>query len=248
MKPAPLPLFWFTDFGAAGPYVGQMEAAVWQVSPALRTINLLSDAPAADPELAAYLLAALVKQLPAEAVVVAVVDPGVGSDRAPLAVEADRRWLIGPDNGLLAVAMRQAQKVAAYAIDCSAQDLSVSFHGRDLFAPAAAGIAVGKLPSLTRVALPQLIGHDWPLETARIVYFDAFGNAFTGLTGAAFAAGVALECGGRSIYPARVFADADRSAPFWYRNSCGLVEIAWPSQSAQARLGLQLGDPVFVQG
>lgn len=242
------PIFLFTDFGAAGPYIGQMEAAVWQVSPALRTINLLSDAPTADPEASAYLLAALVKQLPAEALIVAVVDPGVGSERAALAVETDRRWLIGPDNGLLAIAMRQAQNVTAYVIDWPEDNLSVSFHGRDLFAPAAAGIASGKMPSLSRVDCQQRSGYDWPMEIARIVYFDAFGNAFTGLTGAAFSAQVVLECAGYLIRAARVFADADPSAPFWYRNSCGLVEIAWPAHSARARLGLKLGDPVMIHG
>ena len=94
-------LITFTDFGAVGPYLGQMRLALAQAAPMIPIVDLVSDAPAFRPESAARLLAALVDRLPAGSVVVAVVDPGVGGERPPLVLRADGRYFVGPGNGLL---------------------------------------------------------------------------------------------------------------------------------------------------
>lgn len=99
----------FTDFGASGPYVGQMKAAIAVAAPGVPVIDLMHDAPAFRNKASAYLLAALLRELPDGAVVLGVVDPGVGHpDRRPAAARIGGRWFVGPDNGLFAVAARHA--------------------------------------------------------------------------------------------------------------------------------------------
>ena len=101
----------FTDFGRDGPYVGQMHGAVHQaaIETTLPIIDLMHDAPAGEPMLSAYLLAAYAAPFPAASVFVCVVDPGVGTARAPVALRADEHWFVGPDNGLLEIAARRAR-------------------------------------------------------------------------------------------------------------------------------------------
>lgn len=109
----PRPVGLFTDFGLAGPYVGQMKGRLLTLAPATAVIDLMHDAPAFDPRSAAYLLAALVPEWPADMVVMAVVDPGVGGARRPLVAEIDGRWFVGPDNGLFELLWRRAIQARA---------------------------------------------------------------------------------------------------------------------------------------
>lgn len=229
----------FTDFGADGPYLGQMEAVLRLNAPGLPVINLLSDAPPGEPRLAAYLLAALAKEFPAGSVFLCVVDPGVGGGRLPLALEADGRWFVGPDNGLLNTVAAQAQSAAWHVITWQPGRLSASFHGRDLFAPTAARIALGELDGLRAHPGPAL--QAWPADIATIVYFDRYGNAITGWRHAPELDGKALLVSGLRIPQARTFSDMPPGAPFWYRNSMDLIEIAANLQRAQDSLGLRLG-------
>ena len=136
----------FTDFGLAGPYVGQMRAVLHARAPDAPVVNLFADAPRFEPKLAAYLLAAYVEEFPAGTVFLAVVDPGVGGARAPAIVEADGRWFVGPENGLFAILARRADAFRWWRITWTPARLSASFHGRDLFAPVAAMLASGEPP------------------------------------------------------------------------------------------------------
>ena len=106
--PAPL-IVLFTDFGVTGPYVGEMKARLALGAPGVPVIDLISDAPRFNPKAAAYLLAALAPGFPVDTVLLAVVDPGVGTaERLPAAVLADGRWYVGPGNGLFDVVARRA--------------------------------------------------------------------------------------------------------------------------------------------
>jgi len=133
----------FTDFGLDGPYVGQMKAVLHRDAPGVPVIDLFADAPAFDAKRSAYLLAAYAEEFPAPTVFLAVVDPGVGGARRPLMVEADGRRYVGPDNGLFEIVWRRARRRRGGAITWRPERLSASFHGRDLFAPVAARLAVG---------------------------------------------------------------------------------------------------------
>ena len=97
----------FTDFGLEGPYIGQVKAVLHAGAPGVPVIDLVADAPAHEPQLAAYLLAALVREFPAGTVFLGVVDPGVGGAREAVIVEADGRLYVGPHNGLFEIVLRR---------------------------------------------------------------------------------------------------------------------------------------------
>jgi S-adenosylmethionine hydrolase len=236
----------FTDFGPGGPYVGQMHAALQRDAPGTPVIDLVNDAPRFDPVAGAYLLAALVPQIADDAVVLAVVDPGVGGPRAPVMARAGRRWLVGPDNGLMAIAARDAETAEWWDITPPDAALSPSFHGRDLFAPVGAGLARGGALTGTRRRDGAHVGRDWPRDRAAVIYVDPYGNVMTGLRAATVAPDRAIGAASRAIAPARTFSDVPPGTAIWYENSCGLVEIAVNRGRADSDLGLAVGSPVTV--
>lgn len=239
----------FTDFGFAGPYVGQMRAVLAQQAPAVPVIDLFADLPPFDAMGAAYLLAAYADQWPPGTVFLCVVDPGVGGDRRALHLAADGRHFVGPDNGLLAIAARRARRTAWRAVTWRPDRLSASFHGRDLFAPVAARLARGEAVESEACAAP--VGCGWPDDLARVVYVDRYGNAMTGLRGgnltpdAVLAVGSPGE-GGQEIRRARTFSAVPIGSAFWYENANGLAEIAVNQGRADHALGLAPGTAVTV--
>ena len=241
-------IFLYTDFGAEGPYLAQVQAVLAAESPSVSVLNLLSNAPAGNPRPAAYLLAALAGTLPSGALVLGVVDPGVGGERLPIVVEAGRHRFVGPDNGLFSRAAARDPGARAWRIDWRPARLSASFHGRDLFAPVAARLAAGVDVPLTEVSLSQLAGSEWPDELGEVVYADVYGNLLTGLRGDGLSDFAVLEAGGRRLRYARTFSAVPAGEAFCYRNSCGLIEIAVNGGSARERLGLGVGAIVRVVG
>jgi S-adenosylmethionine hydrolase len=236
----------FTDFGPAGLYVGQMRAVLARDAPGVPVIELLSDAPAHRPVASAYLLAALAGDFTPGSVFVAVVDPGVGGERAAAALEADGRWFVGPDNGLMAIAARRAQQAQWWRVDWRPERLSASFHGRDLFSPVAARLATGAPPPGEAVGGDWPVGGELPDDLAEIVYIDHFGNAMTGLRAATLSGGADLDIGGRRLARARTFSDVPHGVAFWYENANGLAEIAVNGGRADETLGLAVGAKVLV--
>ena len=238
----------FTDFGPAGPYVGQVKAAIATAAPAVPVIDLFADAPAADPFRAAYLLAAYDDRFGPGTVFLGIVDPGVGSSRPPVALAADGRWYVGPGNGLFELVMRRAAEAELHRISWVPEWLSTSFHGRDLFAPVAAQIALGNIrPFLASGDGLEMPGSDWPDDLAEIVYVDHYGNALTGLRSGAVSPHAILAVGQSRILHASVFSAVPDGSSFWYVNSNGLVEIAVNSGHAASRLGLAIGMPVTIE-
>lgn len=234
-------VFLFTDFGSADIYVGQVKAALLEYAPSQSVVDLLHDAPAFNVRAAAHLLAALLARVPSGAVVLAVVDPGVGSAREAVAVRASGRWLVGPDNGLLSVAAGRAARHEAHVIAWRPKALSNSFHGRDLFAPVAGMLARGdrkraRLRKRTRLAVT--FGTS---DLREVIYVDHFGNVLTGLRASAFGRDRVLVVNGIRIPYARVFSEVPQGQLFWYVNSLGLVELAANSASAQRILGIAQG-------
>lgn len=231
----------FTDFGPAGPYLGQMEAVLRLNAPGVDVIHLVSDAPAPVP--AGYLLAALCRQFPEGCVFLCVVDPGVGGDREAFVLEADGRWFVGPDNGLLNAVAAQAGRKRWLRCDWRPASLSNSFHGRDLFAPVAARIAIRDFGWDHQVVTgPDLAA--WPADRATIVYFDHYGNALTGLRYRQEFAERVLRVNDRQVPYAEVFCAVEAGTAFWYRNSLELVEVAVNRGRADQALGLAIGDSV----
>jgi S-adenosylmethionine hydrolase len=237
-------LFLFTDFGAADIYVGQVKAVLSQLAPGVAVIDLTHEAPVFNVKAGAHLLAALATQIPAGSVTLAVVDPGVGGARNAVALNADGRWFVGPDNGLLSVLSARAVLCSASCITWRPAQLSSSFHGRDLFAPVAAALTRGESLAGKATVVDHLDVEFGAADFGEIIYIDHYGNALTGQRAHAVARDTCLAAGGVSIGYAHVYSDTPAGALFWYENSLGLVEIAGNGCSAAAKLGLAVGHPV----
>jgi len=239
----------FTDFGATGPYVGQVKAVLAREAPALPVIDLLHDAPAMNARASAYLLAALAPSIKGDAaqptVFAAVVDPGVGTDRRALALKADGRWFVGPDNGLLDIVALRARSAEWWDIRWRPEQLSATFHGRDLFAPVAARLARGEAVPGARCESP-LAARNWPADLDEVVYLDPYGNAATGLRAKIVGPEVVLRANQRCFQPVTTFGDAPAGTAIWYANSNDHAELAISEGSAAGSCGLAIGTKVSV--
>ena len=237
----------FTDFGLGGPYTGQVQAVLRRTAPDTDIISLFADAPAHDPKAAAYLLAAYVEEFPPGTVFLCVVDPGVGGTRTPGVFMADGRWYVGPENGLMEIVMRRAGDAAKWwEITWRPQRLSATFHGRDLFAPVAARIALGEEPPGRERPLEDTRRPEWPDDLAEVVFIDRFGNGLTGMRAAQVPAGAELEVAGKRLQWADAYLDVPPGAPFWYENANGLAELAVNQGRADRDLGLGIGTPIKI--
>jgi S-adenosylmethionine hydrolase len=236
-------LLLFTDFGPAGPYLGQMESVLRRLAPDTPVIHLLSDAPTGDPKPSSYLLAALRHGFPPGSIFLAIVDPGVGGTRKPVVLCADGQYFVGPDNGLFNTVAVQAEQSEWVEIVYKPADCSMSFHGRDIFAPVAAHLANGSADGLLK-PMHEPVLHGWPADLSAVIYFDYYGNAMTGLRYREFYDGRELLIRDQGIRQADSFCSVTVGEPFWYKNSSGLIEIAVNRGRARQRFNLQLGDAV----
>lgn len=256
-----------TDYGIDDGFVGVCEGVVARISPRPRVIHISHTVPPQDVRRGAAILAQAVSYLP-PAVHFAVVDPGVGTDRRGLVVVAAEGVLVGPDNGLLVPAAELLGGVrAAYELINPAYHLSTvsaTFHGRDVFAPAAAHLAAGVAPEnfgpavdaadLVRLPEPETTVEPGKLTT-EIRYIDTFGNIQLAATGADLDASGAragatahAHLNGRSVNATvgRTFADAILEGLIVYVDSGGRVALAVNGGSAAADFGGQPGDPVLL--
>jgi S-adenosylmethionine hydrolase len=175
-----------TDFGSADPYVGMMKGVIATICPAANVIDITHEVPPQDIRTGAFFLERSFRYFPTGTIHVAVVDPGVGTSRKPLAVRSKGHLFVGPDNGLLSLAARRPRAVTLTRTSHFREPVSHTFHGRDIFAPVAARLAAGaaweSLGRATRriVKLPSLS----PRRIARgmrgtVASVDRFGNLIT---------------------------------------------------------------------
>ena len=235
-----------TDYGWADAYVGQLKCVLHRDAPGIPVVDLLHAVPDFNAHAGAHLLDAFAP--PQDSVVLAVVDPGVGGPREPVALLADGIWYVGPDNGLLSICAQRARTAQAYRIVWRPEVLSDSFHGRDLFAPIAARLARGEAAimidqgSLLAIEALQVVFE--AADLPRVIYIDHYGNAWTGLRGALWDAQDRLRVKEHALPWKRTFMEAGKGEVFWHVNANGRVEIAANRASAAAILGLQVGDRV----
>lgn len=235
----------FTDFGWQGPYVGQMKAVLFRQAPGCNVIDLMHDAPYFNSRASAYLLASSVQSLPQDSVVIAVVDPGVGSPRRGVVLRADYRWYVGPDNGLLSIVAERAKSKHWYEIRDIFPEASASFHGRDIFAPVAARLYIEEEIEhfLSPIDPPNNI---FETDVSEIIYVDHFGNLMTGIRHECLNASQQIRFKGKILAQANTFSDVKSGQSFFYKNSQGLIEIATNSGSAQLHFAAEIGDSVEI--
>jgi hypothetical protein len=213
-------------------------------------VDVSHDVAAHDVECGRLALARYWRRFPPGTIHLAVVDPGVGSERAAIAVQSDGRMLVGPDNGLLSPALLVAGvEVVALPIPPTA---APTFHGRDVFAPAAAALAGGtpvsalgaafESPIVRRTPEPRRLA-DGSIE-GQVITIDRFGNAITNCLGIR---GGTIELAGASLPIARTYAEAAPGAVTALCGSAGLIEVAVRDGSAAAVLGIARGARVVYR-
>lgn len=238
----------FTDYGWHDPYVGQMKLVLASLAPGVAVVDLLHAVPDFNAHAGAHLLAALSGNLPVGAVVLAVVDPGVGGPREAVVVETDGRFFVGPDNGLLSVMAGRARITRTWRIHWRPETCSDSFHGRDLFAPIAGWIAAGNFPADKLTPVAELEVRFDTADLPRILYIDHYGNAWSGIRGGLAETNGNIEVNNHVLPWRRVFAEAGKGEAFWHVNSSGLIEISVNRGGAAGKLGLKVGDLVSLSG
>ncbi len=237
----------FTDFGWHGPYVGQMKAVIHQNAPGVDIVDLLHDVPTFDILAGSYLLDALYREFPKDSVFLSIVDPGVGNpERLPCIVKVDGYTFVGPDNGLFSVVAKRAKEVEWWDIGWKPEHLSSSFHGRDLFAPVAAALARGEMPASKERDPATRIDPELLEDLYNIIYIDHYGNCMTGIHADSLSDEHEIQIGKVSVQKAITFSSVPKGRAFWYKNSCGLVEVAINKNSAKNTLGVNVGDKIGV--
>jgi hypothetical protein len=248
-----------TDFGTSDGYVGAMKGVILSIAPDVHLVDLSHEIGAQDVPGAAYVLSRAALFFPAGTIHLAVVDPGVGSQRRPLLVTTPRASCVGPDNGLFTFALVETEAVA-FALDCPEfwlPDVSRTFHGRDIFAPVAAYLARGVAPhdlgSLVSdpVRLPQVApqrGADGRI-TGHIIHVDRFGNLITDIPGGWLEGGhwYAEVAGRRIDHFGSTYADAAVGALLMLVSSGGTLEIASRDGNAAAQLDVGVGEVVILR-
>jgi S-adenosylmethionine hydrolase len=251
------PVALLTDFGHDDHYVGVVHAVLERECPGVVRIDLGHALPAGDIWSAAFQLRCAWPHLPSDCVVLAVIDPGVGTSRRAVAVEVDGRYLVAPDNGLAASVGNVARAVE---LDWSLMGLakpSATFHGRDLFAPAAARLAAGGSigdlgaeidgDGLVPCPLPEPNQSDGGLDGV-ILVVDRFGNLATnvrddehpGLTEASWRAD-------RIARRVTTYAEGAPDEVILLEGSAGYLELAVNCGSAAEATGLERGDVVLLR-
>jgi S-adenosylmethionine hydrolase len=264
----PRPIVFLSDYGLDDEFVGICHMVMARSAPEARVIDLTHGVPRGEIARGAQVLADAVKYAPAGAVFLAVVDPGVGTQRLPLALEAGKSFLVGPDNGLLSLAWDALGGVErAYAIESSRvtlQPISATFHGRDVFAPVAAHLASGRpiddvgtpleLGQLKRLQAPGATSEPGSVRCT-VIGIDRFGNVQLSaraedLRQAQIDSLSQLEVStsGKhlSAQRAQTFGEAPTGAPAIIVNSSGRLALVVNEGDAAAALGLAMWDPVEV--
>ena len=255
-----------TDFGLQDTYVGIMKGVIASIAPQASVIDLTHSVAPQHIRHGALLLGSSSEWFPEGTVFVAVVDPGVGTSRRPIAVETDRAVFIAPDNGLLSIVLTQ-QCVRSCTVITRPQFMlpnpGATFHGRDLFSPAAAHVASGASPQElgTPVSTDSCVILDFPAPSTgdggttwdgEVLYSDIYGNLITSLktslTGSDLMPGEwSVRAGDHLIAEIqRTYGDVSEGATVAYTGSTGLLEIAIRNGNAARTLGLQEGDRVSL--
>lgn len=239
-----------TDFGTADGYVAEMKGVLLSGAPEARLVDVTHDIAPQDVEAGRLAIARYWRRYPAGTVHLAVVDPGVGTARAAIAVASDGRFLVGPDNGLLSPALLfSGAQAVALPLPPGA---SATFHGRDVFAPAAARLAAGApLDALGRPFEEPIVRRtpeprrrpDGAIE-GEVITVDRFGNAVTNLLAPR---GGVLEVAGTRLPVRRSYGDVAPRELTALVGSNGLLEVAQRDGSAAEQLGLRRGSPVVLR-
>lgn len=257
-----------TDFGEEDWFVGSMKGVMASICPGVRTVDITHLIPPGDIRRGAFTLRCAYRYFPRGTVHLAVVDPGVGSDRAVLVVRGGGYTFVAPDNGLLSYILADLEEKTIFHAtreNLFLDEISDTFHGRDIFAPLAAHLAGGLAveeagsacgnPVIFTPPIARAIGkNQWEAE---VITTDRFGNCITSLSqkqlkeasGSGFPMKIELDLPGEHlILPlAESYTSVDEGSPLAVWGSCGFLELSVNRGNAARQLSLQAGDKVKMK-
>ncbi len=242
-----------TDFGYLDSYIAELKLAVLEHCPDAKIIDFSHNITAHSISSASYYVQRAVRILPTGAIIMAIVDPGVGSERQAVIIQTQGKILVGPDNGIFARGIDWKDNFEVRVLsskDVGRECLPATFHGRDLFAPIAGKLAngmnfnkIGKPGLLKNTSAPPSpikFGKKWYGE---IIHIDHFGNLITDLPGDLNGDIVVANYG--RISRADFYEASDGKKPVWLKSSDDNIEIAFYKKRADIILGLKVGDKIY---
>ncbi|MGI9236771.1 MAG: SAM hydrolase/SAM-dependent halogenase family protein [Woeseiaceae bacterium] len=251
-----------TDFGHKGPFAGVMKGVILSRFPNAKVVDLAHDIPAQWPPEAGFWVSRSYAWFPAGTVHLAIVDPGVGTERDILLAEVDGHSFIAPDNGLLGPLLDRAESPRVFRLLANKTsalglpDASATFHGRDIFAPVAAEIAAGRVSVDTLGELVNAWTPGWLDDpevsggriSGVIVTIDAFGNLISNIDANLLddLREPVANIGGHQIPMLQTYGRANPGDLLALVNSFGVVEVAKAEGSAAQGLGSERGAPLVI--
>ncbi len=251
-----------TDFGTGSPYAAVLKGTILTINPDARIVDISHEIPAQDVRKGAVVLGDVAEQFPKGTIHVVVVDPGVGTDRAIVYVEIGKQRYVAPDNGLLS---RLAERTAPSRIirlenpGYWLEEVSSTFHGRDIMAPVAAHLSLGVRPEKLGPAVSELAGLDWPAARHSlkridgiVLETDSFGNLITNITAEMISdrptdSRVCVVC---NIYETwgiyHAYGEQPNGTLVALIGSTGRLELALVGGNAAKVLGVPVGAPVVL--
>ena len=249
-----------TDFGTSDYFVGAVKGVILSINPSASIVDISHDLPAQDIEAGAFTLFAAHSSFPRGTIFIGVIDPGVGSSRRPIVVEAGEQLFVGPDNGLFTYVYEHSAHKTFHltAEKYFRHPVSATFHGRDIFAPVAAHLSTGMKPNdfgpeigdEVRLSSLNPVRSKGGVWKAKIIHIDTFGNCITNirrpLLGSTKEDRMKLEVKGKTVNSFRKFfsdgSDGKKLFALW--GSAGFLEIAAQNRSAADLLKAKRGDTV----
>lgn len=254
-----------TDFGLRDGYVGIMKGAIATITGSVNCLDLTHDIPPQDLWAGRFCLLNAAPYLPTGTILLGVVDPGVGSKRRGIAIAFKEGFFVGPDNGLVSGVLEVWEPITAVELNNpqywrspSQQNLSQTFHGRDIFAPVAAHLSLG-LPmhelgntvAIADLVTMQLTPHQVEASqlTGTIQHIDHFGNLITNIPNncACHILQGKVWWGDRQIPFVKTYSDVSPGALCILQGSHGWLEISANQASAQNQLQLKVGAAIALQ-
>ena len=251
-----------TDFGWRDAYVGSMKGVILSIAPHACIVDITHEIPPHDLLFGAMLLREVCPRYPAGTIHMAVVDPGVGGKRRPILLNIEKRFYIGPDNGLFSLLLRDLSLEGGWELknpEYFLPVISATFHGRDIFASVAAYLATGTSPDAFGPHMSDPLTITFPVPTVQpdclageILYIDRFGNCISTITYPAFKKWIQGDAFRIRIQDIELdtiapsYDAVDRGAILAIFNGLGYLEIARNQDRADKVLHAHPGDTVLV--
>ncbi len=247
-----------TDFGTKDYFVGAMKGAILSVNETAKIIDITHEIAAQDVRSASFTLRACYKDFPEKTIFTGVVDPGVGSNRRAILAQTDNYYFVAPDNGLLSFVFEAKADFRVFELTDEkffAENISRTFHGRDIFAPVSAHLSNGVQPNefgsevkdfiCLKTERPRKVS-DRKIK-AEITNIDRFGNLITNLEQTDLPESFTLEIGAKKIGKLqKIFAEAETGEVFMILGSAGFLEIAAFRASAANLLNAEIGQKILI--